>query len=430
MKKKRDFKLLSKTAIFYLLFTLIAFVAIALFLTHEVNQFVYFETEHDFRKTAEQISRELNRRRDFDRFSPNIQVTPIEWGSIDPEQYPIYNDTTVYVSFLDETHRARQKVVLLREDRQLYEVSMIINIEDYARFRDDIFETMLPAFIILASGIVLFNYLMSGYFFRPFNKILAAMKSYQIGRNSDIPAVKTTTREFNKMQSLFHQMVERIEYDYQHLKEYTENMAHEIQTPLAIIRNKTENLIGDEPVMGQHEASIKTIYEETNHLSRLGNTLNLITKIENGEFDDIRQITTKPVIEKHAEAISELARLKSLSIQCDLEDEHYLMIDPYLLDIVLKNLLRNAVSYGTGDGPIRINTTKNSLSISNYGEPIDIPEQRLFERFYSNGNTRGSSLGLGLSLVAKICEISNLDIRYKYQDDQHIFIIEPMEKEN
>ncbi|NIR50453.1 HAMP domain-containing histidine kinase, partial [candidate division KSB1 bacterium] len=87
------------------------------------------------------------------------------------------------------------------------------------------------------------------------------------------------------------------------------------------------------------EASIKTIYEETNHLSRLGNTLNLITKIENGEFDDIRQITTKPVIEKHAEAISELARLKSLSIECDLAEYHYLMIDPYLLDIVLKNLL-------------------------------------------------------------------------------------------
>jgi len=255
------------------------------------------------------------------------------------------------------------------------------------------------------------------------------MKYYTVGKKSDIEKIETSTVEFKKMQDLFHQMVERIEYDYRHLKEYTENMSHEIQTPLAVIRNKAENLIADESVMHRHSETVKAIYDETNHLTKLGNTLNLLTKIENGEFNKALQIDTRPVIEKHVAAVSELAALKSLSIETTLADRHRLLIDPFLLDIVLKNLLRNTISYGTPEGPIRIQTTAESLSISNYGPAPDIPEEKLFERFYRNHQQK-TSLGLGLSLVKKICELNDLRIEYRYQDGQHIFTIKKLPQES
>jgi signal transduction histidine kinase len=217
-------------------------------------------------------------------------------------------------------------------------------------------------------------------------------------------------------------MVGRIEHDYRNLKEYTENMAHEIQTPLTVIRNKTESLIADEAIMNQHASTVKIIYDETNHISKLGNTLNLLTKIENQEFHNAEHISTRAVIKKHLESISEEARLKSLTIEKELSEKHVLFIDPFLLDIMFKNLLRNALRYGSQDGPIRIKTADDSFSLSNYGSPLEEGHERLFERFIRENGTR-TSQGLGLSLVKKICDLNNLTISYMYEDNQHLFTI-------
>ncbi|HKJ68967.1 MAG TPA: HAMP domain-containing sensor histidine kinase [bacterium] len=425
MKKRHEFKLLSKTTFIYLIFTLVAFLGSGLFLTHEANEFINWELEHKYRrieyKTRSVIDREGRRTADLEKLPRNIQIMPISQAP--PEDaYPTYSDTTIYISRLEETWRARNKTVAIEAGGQFYRLTMTELVEDYLSLRDDIFRTMLPAFILLVVGIVAFNFLMSGYFFRPFNKILDIMRSYKVGQRTNLEKVKTNTLEFNKMQDLFHSMINRIEQDYRHLREYTENMAHEMQTPLAVIRNKTDNLIADESMMKEHGKTVKTIYEETNHLSRLGNTLNLITKIENGEFDNITQIETRPIIEQHVDAIRELAGLKSLTIDTDLTEEHRLEIDPYLLDIVLKNLLRNSVMYGTDNGPIRVTTSEKTLEVSNYGPPMEDRPDKLFQRFYRNNNHQGS-LGLGLSLVKKICEVSKLQITYQYEEGQHIFRI-------
>jgi signal transduction histidine kinase len=174
--------------------------------------------------------------------------------------------------------------------------------------------------------------------------------------------------------------------------------------------------------MKQHASTIKIIYDETNHISKLGNTLNLLTKIENQEFNNTERISTNAVIEKHIESISEVARLKSLKIEKELSEQHILDIDPFLLDIVLKNLLRNALRYGSKEGPITVKTTVDSFSVSNYGPPLDEIPEKIFERFYRKNGTRASQ-GLGLSLVKKICDLNNLTISYKYTDSQHLFTI-------
>ena len=189
-----------------------------------------------------------------------------------------------------------------------------------------------------------------------------------------------------------------------------------------MLYNVTENLIADEILMQQHASSVKIIYDETNHLSKLGNTLNLITKIENQEFSNRMQIATKTIIEKHLESISEVASLKALKIENELSDQHTIFIDPFLLDIVIKNLLRNAIHYGTAEGPIKVKTTMNSLSVSNYGPPLGEAPEMLFERFFKKNGT-GASQGLGLALVRQICQLNDLTVSYKYEAKQHVFTI-------
>ena len=422
MKKLGSIKLLSKTTIFYLLFTFLAFFLSAVFLTNQAEEFIHDELEHRFAHSERKVKRHLRAGKSADTLSKNAILSELNHGPVDDALYPSYADTLIYNSESEEMELFRKKIIVFEEQGKYYKLTIIKSLEDFYRLKNDIFGALIPAFFILAIAIVLFNSLLSGSLYKPFNKILGQMKTYTVGSGTPVKSVHTTTVEFKKMQQLFQEMVARIEQDYRNLKEYTENMAHEIQTPLTIIRNKTENLIDDEALTQQQASGVKIIYDEANHLSKLGNTLNLITKVENHEFSNRKRIPTRPVIEKHIESISEVAGFKSLRIEKDLSDEHILDIDPLLLDIVLKNLLRNAIRYGSAEGPVKVKTTIDSLSISNYGPALDDTPENLFKRFYKKNGTR-SSQGLGLSLVKKICDLNDLTISYTYDKTQHIFTL-------
>jgi signal transduction histidine kinase len=134
-----------------------------------------------------------------------------------------------------------------------------------------------------------------------------------------------------------------------------------------------------------------------------------------------------PAIEKHIAAVEELARLKALDITADLSETHHVFIDPFLFDIVLKNLLRNAISYSTHAGPIRLHTGADCLTISNFGPPLETAPEKIFERF-ANNHLKKNSLGLGLSLVKKICELNDLSIDYRYGEGQHHFTVRKLNR--
>ena len=424
MKMFKSLKLLTKTTIFYLVFILIAFFVSARYLIQKANKYVTEETEQIFERREKHIKNFLLEHENIQNFRNDI-IIPLN-NQVDTTLYPQFSDTLILNEDLDELQLHRQKTIIVHANERIYILKMLININDFNKLKIDIAHRIVPSFIILALVIIIFSILMSGFFFTPFHKILEQMNQYKVGKGMNETDVNTSTAEFLKMQHLFKGMVERTESDYRKLKEYTENMAHEIQTPLTIIRNKTERLISDELVMNNHKDSVKAIYDEANHLSKLGTTLNLLTKIENGEFANSINLKTKEIILKHVESIKELVQLKSLELETILDDQHEILIDPFLFDIILKNLLRNAIRYSTTEGPIKIITGNKTLAISNYGEKLNVSHEKIFERFYTSDQS-SQSLGLGLSLVKRICDINQLYIEYKYSESQHIFTIKPSE---
>lgn len=414
-------RLLTKTTFIYLIIVSIAFLIGAHYIVLKSKQYVINETESIFERREWHLTRYLSDHDSVKSFR-TTKITYLENLS-DTSLYPHYSDSLLYIEEINETQLHRKKTLVIKAQEKYYLVNMLINIDAFNNFKNDIRSRIIPAFIVLALVIIVLSILMSRLLLNPFYKILDRMNRYKIGKGVFISDVKTSTTEFKKMQSLFQKMIYRTENDYRKLKEYTENMAHEIQTPLAIIRGKTEHLISDEDVMNTHEDSVKVIYNETNNLSKLGKTLNLLTKIENGEYANYEKIQTEGIILKHVESVKELFELKSLKVDLDLYKNHELNIDPFLFEIVLKNLLRNAIRYATDDGPIKITTKSNTLSISNYGKELNCSNERLFERFYSSDNSN-QSLGLGLALVKKICDLNQLQIDYKYIDSQHTFSIQ------
>jgi|SRR6056297_406119 len=417
--RKRKFRLLSKAVFFYLLFTLISFIISAVILQREANNHMHNILENRFHHREHRIEYMLEHEPDKFRNSSYAYVQQVDAV---PEGFePHYTDTVMINEHTQRENIYRKKTTYMTLEGKHYKVEMTKEADELYRFKDDVFHIVLPVFLILALAILVANYILSGYLFEPFRRILRQMASYKIGKSGSLESVKTSTYEFDRLKQLFGRMQQRIENDYFQLKEYTENMSHELQTPLSIIQNKTEAMLSQNNLTHQQAKQAKAIYEETQQLSKLGKALNLITRIENQEFQDIQTIQTAPVIEAHLEKIREMREMKELHVVTELDPEHRLTIDPGLLDIMVRNLLKNAIRYATRGSTIHIETGGQRMRFSNQGEAPDFESDQIFDRF-RRGNGQ-KTLGLGLSIVKKICQVSGLDISYEYKEGQHIFEI-------
>lgn len=415
----RNFKLLSKTSIVYVILTFIAFFATATFLFQEIDDYLNDEVEDRFRFFEHRAMSSLRRGHKLKPGRKFFKVERLKQLPA-PGKFPAYKDTTMHDPFMEKESVYRIKEVVIKYEDTIYQLKMIIGLDEFIILKEAVAKVFIPVFIILAAIVVLINFALSGFFLKPFYKILEQIKTYKVGNKNKLYHIETTTDEFRKMQSLFMGMVDRIEDDYRKLKEYTENMAHEVQTPLTVMRNKVLELMSEEEIMKEKSAVVKALYDEINHLSILGSTLNLLTKIENNEFRNSEKLNTTPVLKEICTTYKELAGLKNIDLEVNILNDHYLVIDPKLFRIMIDNLLRNSLRYSTTEGGIKIYSDEKVIRISNFGEKLAVEPEKLFERFVT-ANNNSSSIGLGLSIVKKICDLNGIQIEYKYENNQHLF---------
>jgi signal transduction histidine kinase len=417
--KKKQFKLLSKALFFYLIVTLVSFIISALILQEEANKHMHNILENRFQHREHWIKHMLEKEPDKLQRSSQVQVKQVQ--EIPENDEPVFTDTVMTNEHTQRKNIYRKKTTYMTAGDRHYRVEMTKEADELYRFRDDVFHIVLPVFIALVVVLFLTNYLLSGYLFKPFQKILRQMANYRIGESGSIGHIRTSTYELNKLKDLYESMRKRIEGDYYKLKEYTENMSHELQTPLSIIQNKSESLLANEDLKPDQAKQVKAIYEETQQLSKLGRALNLITQIENQEFKNIQDIHTAPAVRSHVDKVAEMANIKQLRIATSLDEKQTLKMDPGLLDIMLRNLIKNSIRYAPQDTTIEVNTFDDRIEFVNEGSPTDFPEDTIFDRFKKGGAQ--PTLGLGLAIVKRITEVSGLQIDYHYDSGKHHFVV-------
>lgn len=409
--RQKSFSLLSKFTLFFILF-LGLFITGSVYIVHKTNEHINNNINQNFERKQVHIAERLNQ-----------GVKPTFFTTLTVEKTTEKNAKfkTTHREYIESDQNFIEQKSVIEAEVGYYFLTQKRNITELKRIKSAILKTLiitLSGFIIL---IILFNLFLPKLLFKPFNHIISQIKNYKIGESKSFTSKPTSTREFQSLQQIFMKMTHRAEKDFNNLKQYTDNMAHELQTPLAIIRSKTENLISDNDLMVNHTQNIKSIYKETNNLSKLSKSLKLLSKIENKEFTNKTNILSESYIKNLILSFSELTDLKNIRFEQQMVPDHVFYIDEYLLDIMLKNLINNAILYSEKDSIIHIKTTKTSFTISNpssISKPLD---QKIFDRFYNDNNS--VSLGLGLSLVKKICEINKLVIQYSFENNQNKFTI-------
>lgn len=304
------------------------------------------------------------------------------------------------------------------DEQRGYIISIFQVLDERQKLLQDIGLYMFFMFLSLLIISLFINYMIAKRLWKPFYISVDRAGKFDIQSDEILDLPFTDVNEFIQLNNVFDQMTRKMRVDYINLKEFSENASHEIQTPLAVIRSKTDLLMQQKKLNKESINLIKSINEATSRLFKLNQGLLLISKIENQSFHEKKKISLKQIIEKSLENYKEILVLKKIKIEKELLDEALVEMNEVLADVLVSNLLSNAVRFNINDGFIRCHVDDKYLIFTNSGLPININPDLLFSRF-QKGSDSSQSVGLGLSIVKKIAESYGMQISYTCQSDIH-----------
>lgn len=276
--------------------------------------------------------------------------------------------------------------------------------------------------ILFLAGIFILNRFIFANLWGDFFEAIEQLKKFETSKEPVILG-EQDIEEFEELRQALEVMTRRLANDYRELKEYTDHTTHELQTPLAVIKSKTELLVQSRNLGAEEMKCLQAINTSVNQLSRLNSTLTMLTRIENRQFTHKEEIGLTELLDRHLELLDDHITLRGIEVEKKYQDGNkVLVMDQGLADLLVTNLLKNAIIHNREGGRIVLETRPESLIIKNDGSPLKFKEEELFTRFVRDTRQSGN-LGLGLSLVKKVCENYNFSIDYSFENQQHIFKI-------
>jgi signal transduction histidine kinase len=316
----------------------------------------------------------------------------------------------------------RQLVYTQKTGTDQYKVTIAKPLEGVRLLTKTIVFSTLSILAVIMMASLLINHLLLRRLWRPFYGSINAIKNFRLHGKTPPEFPKTKTEEFSFMNENLSHMIQNAQTDYHLLKEFTENASHEIQTPLAIIRSKLDLLIQEESLSEKQGKILDGAYAAIKRISKLNQSLLLLTKIENNQFAQAELIDLKKELTEKMEQFKEFWQSNHIQITDSIGTSH-IKANRELVDVLLNNLLGNAAMHNKEGGKVIIRLTSGKLVISNTGVPQELDRTKLFRRFYK-GVQHSHHNGLGLSIVKQICDQAGIGIEYSFAEGLHTFSLE------
>ena len=302
-----------------------------------------------------------------------------------------YRDEMVFITEKSETEPARVLITIFRTEDERYMELVVYTptIEKLDLLRAIlgwiIFLYVLLLLIILSINIWVFRKNM-----KPLYVLLKWLDTSQLGKKNEPLENTTKITEFRKLNAATMAFAERGEKLFEQQKTFIGNASHEMQTPLAICRNRLEMLMEDE-TLTEHQLNelIKT-HQTLENLTRMNRSLLLLCKIENGQFADTRSVCLNDILAHYLDDYKEVYAYRNITVTVTTDSSFCVEMNDSLVSVLVTNLLKNSFVHNIDGGFIYIKITANTFEISNTGEkPLD--RERIFERFYQGQKKEGST---------------------------------------
>ena len=416
-------KLIVKITFFFMLIASLVFVVGAMFSYNAMSREITLEERYFLEERLQSAIRYLERRMPTEEIRrEKLIITPLD--STAQETEPMFSDTLVtHITLQRIEPHSKLDVVKKINDKAYYKITLYDLVVEEDDIKDAVQESMVKTYLLLFVVTLVLSLIASFYVFGPFQKTLDIIRNFSVKHEFEEFFPNTSTSEFKKLNQFIINMMRGARKDYLALKEFSENASHEIQTPLSIAQGKLELLMesNDELTEEQMELISSALYA-LKRLSKLGNSLSLLTKIENQEFSDFSSVDMTKLISRFLFDFKELVELKEIKMFSEVSPDVQVSGNLVLLELLVTNLFNNAVRHNHSGGEIYVRLMPNKLEVKNTGEVLKVDANDIFNRF-KKGSDNPDSLGLGLSIVKRICTEHQFDIKYTRADEQHCFTV-------
>jgi len=419
-------KLLTKSNIYTTITTVLLF-AMGIFIVYQVILIrLDNEVDKQLLSTKEKIVKGLQDGISANDFLSNIgqkiYVRKVESQTVFGNQFIEYVEKDPKDPSSDGDITQRELLFQTSVNGDVYEATVCNSLAEGRKIGDYIAVVVLIFLVVSVIILFLLNRLISAFIWSPFYDTLTKIKTWNIKKNEVLNFKDTDIDEFFLLNDTVKDLTRQIQADYHNLKEFTENVSHEAQTPLSIISTKLELLMQEDNYNEKQHKLLVQIYNATQRMHKLNEGLILLTRIENKQFVETSAIELTHAFDEKIEVLEDFIEAKQITIEKQYNKQITKEVNPVLLTILLNNLCINAIKYNLEEGgTIKITVDEDSFSVENTSYIEKINRQFLFDRF--NKNSISGSLGLGLSLIKKIVDFYNWQVTYSHKDGSHKFKI-------
>ncbi|WP_295671451.1 HAMP domain-containing sensor histidine kinase [uncultured Mucilaginibacter sp.] len=293
-----------------------------------------------------------------------------------------------------------------------------VETEDLIRL---IFTITIAVILLLLLVLLVTNRFILNRLWKPFYNIMKELRLFNIADTREIPKLETDIDEFEELNTVVVDMASRAKHDYKDLKIFTENASHELMTPIAVINSKLDTLIQTENFSERQSKLLNDLYSAVSRLNRLNQSLLLLVKIENRLLHERQKINLRELTEEMVTQFEEIFQDKDLKVTSSLTDKE-IYASPYLTEVLLSNLISNAIRHNYNGGEVVISLTADSLVVQNTGNGAELNEEKIFTRFHKSSGSEGS--GLGLTISKQICENFGFSLKYSFEGLYHTFAVD------
>ncbi|WP_114781703.1 sensor histidine kinase [Botryobacter ruber] len=331
-----------------------------------------------------------------------------------------YKDTLIFSDLKNEYYQARLlTTAFVSTDGNFYEMKVVSQALQKGDLVKKVISSLLWVCLFMFVCTIVVNRFVLTKTWKPFYQVLNYINAFRLDKGAELEMDKTRIEEFSLLNKSIRNLLKNNVEIYESQKQFIENASHELQTPLAIGINKLELLAEDSNLSPEQLQKIGSIIEMFQRLASLNKSLLLISKIENNQFQSAEAVSFDHLFSRMIQDFNDFASYQQIQISYVKEADWEMNMNKDLAEILVMNLLKNAIVHNHPHGEIIIRLSASFFTIENTSHAPAIQADKLFRRFHKNSKSH-SSTGLGLAIVKSIADVANLAVAYTY-NGRHSF---------
>ena len=254
------------------------------------------------------------------------------------------------------------------------------------------------------------------YLLKPFYKIIdTKIRRVNEPETFDHTPIKATSRDFRELDFVLNQMMDRITEVFKKEKQFISNVSHELLTPIALLKNKLENLLQNESLDDHAIDKIAGSLKTLDMLKKIINNLLLISRIDNNQYEANEEINLREIVTDLQEDLQDRIEDKDIQFMNEMENDFVFIGNKTLVHILIYNLVTNAIKYNKPKGKIIIEDgfveEHYFISVKDSGIGMDESQlEKIFSRF-ARINSDQEGQGLGLAIAQSIASFHHIQIK-------------------